>query len=331
MGHLQTGTAISKSMGISNRMLRYYEQIGLIESQRIDGYAYRVYDECMVHRLQQIIILRKLRIPVKQINSILMNDNGASIMNVFQCNISALDEEITALSTIRSLLKKLVSELEEKVNIQIKLDWLESSSALASMQVLDLPKNTLQEGTSMNELSKANERLNHLEDKDVRIVYLPPATVAAVRCVGDAPEERTGKLLFEFIKEHKLPAIKPDFRHYGFNAPDGEPPHSGDDHGYERWVTIPEDMDLSNGFVKKHFPGGLYCAHMIPMGAFEEWQLLFDWANRHEKYEIVWGDSECMNGCLEEHLDVMHHHLWSGEELDRRLQLDLLIPIRERS
>lgn len=37
----------------------------------------------------------------------------------------------------------------------------------------------------MEELNKANEKLNKLEDKDVRIVYLPPMTVAAAYTAGE--------------------------------------------------------------------------------------------------------------------------------------------------
>ena len=68
---LQTVSAVSKKFGISTRMLRYYEQIGLIESQRKEDYSYRVYNEIAVNRLRQIILLRKLRISMKQIKDIL--------------------------------------------------------------------------------------------------------------------------------------------------------------------------------------------------------------------------------------------------------------------
>ncbi|MEG0661630.1 MAG: MerR family transcriptional regulator [Anaerorhabdus sp.] len=42
-----TITQVSKSLGISTRMLRYYEQVGLISSYKKDDYAYRMYDENM--------------------------------------------------------------------------------------------------------------------------------------------------------------------------------------------------------------------------------------------------------------------------------------------
>ena len=64
---IQTISMVSKRFNISTRTLRYYEQIGLLQSIKKDGYAYRTYDECSLNRLEQIIILRKLRIALKQI------------------------------------------------------------------------------------------------------------------------------------------------------------------------------------------------------------------------------------------------------------------------
>ena len=64
---LYTVRQVSQNHGVSARMLRYYEQMGLLESNRKDGYAYRVYDVENITRLQQIILLRKLQIPVKHI------------------------------------------------------------------------------------------------------------------------------------------------------------------------------------------------------------------------------------------------------------------------
>ncbi|MCL2547371.1 MAG: MerR family transcriptional regulator, partial [Oscillospiraceae bacterium] len=42
---LQTVSQVAKTFGISTRMLRYYEQVGLIESIRNDDNSYRHYDQ----------------------------------------------------------------------------------------------------------------------------------------------------------------------------------------------------------------------------------------------------------------------------------------------
>ena len=182
----------------------------------------------------------------------------------------------------------------------------------------------------MEEQSSANESISKL--KDVRIVYLPPATVASICCVGGnggEPEHESGNLVHQFIRDHHLDKVKPDFRHYGFNHPNGSLA-DGSDHGYERWVTIPETMEVALPYVKKEFSGGLYAAHMIPMGAFEEWEWLCNWAMANDQYEPNWGDTACMGGLLEEHLDYIHKFMLNEEKLDENMQLDLLFPIKEK-
>ena len=85
---LQTISQVSKVFNLSTRALRYYEQIGLISSEKKEGYAYRVYSEDMVKRLGQIVILRKLRIPLKQISEILKSKSSSEIIETFRQNLS---------------------------------------------------------------------------------------------------------------------------------------------------------------------------------------------------------------------------------------------------
>lgn len=179
----------------------------------------------------------------------------------------------------------------------------------------------------MEDLNQANHSLRKLRDTDVRIVYLPPVAVAAIHCVGRLAEIESGNLLGKFVRDHHLAQIKPDLRHFGFNHPEGEKP-DGSDHGYERWVTIPEHMEVQKPFLKKHFQGGLYAAHMIPMGAFEEWGLLSDWAMNSAKYEMRLGDQEIYYGLLEEHLNYINTYSLSPD--DSTQQIDLLLPIKEK-
>jgi hypothetical protein len=168
-----------------------------------------------------------------------------------------------------------------------------------------------------------------LTDRDVRIIYIPPMTVASIHKIGGKPEWDTGDLLHRFIKEKNLPLVKPDFRHFGFNHPNGQK-QDGSDHGYERWVSIPDDMILEQPFAKKKFNGGLYAAWMIPMGLFEEWGSLWNWTENNEKYIRVEGNPEMMDGLIEEHLNSINQYTKSSEELDKCMQLDLLIPIKEK-
>lgn len=324
---LTTISEVSKSLNISTRTLRYYEQIGLIQSQKKPDYAYRTYDEAAVERLRQILVLRKLRIPLRQIGMVFANPEQARILEVLRENIRALEDEISALNTIRSILASLLSRLSLRPEQHVRLELLQDDEIRRIVEPLSLSKISFKEELSMEELNRANESLNKLSDREVRIVYLPPATVASIRTTGGLPEIETAQLLSRFVAESKLSERKPDFRHYGFNNPNGVL-SDGSDHGYERWVTIPEDMEVSTPFMKKRFQGGLYCAYMIPMGAFEEWERIYEWACNNERYELNFTSelSECE--CLEEHLDYIHKYLLPPD--DASVQLDLLLPVREK-
>lgn len=68
-----TISQVSRALSVPTRALRYYEEMGLIHSRRIEGYAYRVYDEDTVHRIEQILFLRSVRIPLRDI-AVLLRD-----------------------------------------------------------------------------------------------------------------------------------------------------------------------------------------------------------------------------------------------------------------
>lgn len=64
MEHL-TITQVAARYDVTPRMLRHYEKLGLLTPCRREDYAYRTYDEEALRRLQQIILLRKLRLPCR--------------------------------------------------------------------------------------------------------------------------------------------------------------------------------------------------------------------------------------------------------------------------
>lgn len=219
---LTTISDISRKMHLSTRTLRYYEQIGLIASVKKDDYAYRTYDESTVTRIQQILVLRKLRIPLKQIALILQSENTAAIIDAFQQNLAEVDDEITALSTIRDIISTFITRLTESIHQDIKLNLLDDTALFEAVDALTVQKAPLKEEKTAADLEQASEKLNKLTDRDVRIVYLPPATVASAYAIGcePGPELVTDDMMQKFIKDTNLKLIYPASRHYGFNNPD---------------------------------------------------------------------------------------------------------------
>lgn len=324
---LMTVSQVSRSLGISTRMLRYYEQAGLVESLRQEGYAYRIYDEKAVLRLKQILLLRRLRIPVRQIKAILQKEDAVAAIEIFRENIRNLDEEMTALSVVKEILNHFVEELSRTAELPLEKILLKDDVLADSIESLGLISINFKEDQTMEKLKKAEAGLSRIGD--VRIIYLPPSAVAAAHYVGDEPEIHVNEMLDRFVRETGLHRRKPDLRHYGFNHPN--PTDATGFHGYESWVTIPEDMEVPAPLVKKLFVGGIYAAHMISFGSFNEWDLLLNWVNSNEKYEFAgdMADQEHMCGLLEEHLNYISHVELANTEPEE-FQLDLLVPVRER-
>jgi DNA-binding transcriptional MerR regulator/DNA gyrase inhibitor GyrI len=321
---LMTISEVTKAFNVTTRMLRYYDEIGLLPSARKENYSYRVYDESAVRRLQQIITLRKLRIPLKKIALIFNDMDQVKIVEVFQESVSELDDEITALQTIRDILRAFVVQLNIAAHTHVKFDMFDDAEIMSVIQTLSLSKINFKEERSMGDLNKANETLSTL--KNVRIIYLPPCTVAASHYFGENPEDNASKSLFEFIRRIDLQKTKPDLRLFGFNNPN---PKSNETYGYEFWVTIPDDLEVPAPLQKKYFAGGLYAAHCIKMGDFHEWQLFGKWVENSTEYEYNAREPFGMGGYLEENLNAYSYFV--GEEKAAKfIQLDLLIPIKAK-
>lgn len=315
---------------ISTRTLRYYEQIGLIQAIRTDDYAYRIYDENTVIHLQQIIILRKLRIPLKQIVEILERKDSVAAIKVFQQNLIDIEDEITALSTIKSVIKTLLERLQIQTD---RLQLLDDDSLLKIVDSLTVSKINFKEEKSMEELNQASEKMNKLND--VRIIYLPPMTIATYSATGENCEGKAADMINRFVMENNLLKIKPDIRHFGFDCSAGKTGVGESSYKYQMWVSIPEEMVVSEPLVKRTFNGGLYAAHMIKMGDFDHWILLRNWVMNSNKYEHDWHSIRCspyemdMDICFEEQLNYLNN-LKKAEFKNEEMQLDLLFPIKEK-
>jgi DNA-binding transcriptional MerR regulator len=324
---LQTISQISKQFSISTRTLRYYEQIGLIQPTKKEDFAYRTYDEKAVVRLQQIIVLRKLRIPLRQIANILKSEDNAIAISVFTRNLIEIEDEITALSTIKSVVQTLLDRLHLQSDT---LKLLDDESLLDIVDSLTVSKINFKEEKTMEDLNKASEMLNKLTDRDVRIVYLPPMTVASIHIIGqdengNHAEYTSAGILDDFMEKSNLKTVYPAARNLGFNNPDGIP-DDDPNHGYERWISIPDDMEVPAPLVKKYLSGGMYAARVIPVGAWDEgWGWLHEWVLNNENFDFRWDTVEGVCGWLEEHLNY-----WNWYAPGVTQQVDLLMPVQPK-
>ncbi|HBE07217.1 MAG TPA: hypothetical protein DCY85_12120, partial [Firmicutes bacterium] len=155
---------------------------------------------------------------------------------------------------------------------------------------------------------------------EVRIIRLPKLIVASYAVVSHTPEDDCWEKVIGLIKQYDLDQ-ESGFRHFGFGFNDDKGKY-----GYEMWVTVPEDFEVPEPFIRKEFPGGLFAALPANLSVIgEHWDLLQDWIADSEDFEADSSPGK-MHYCLEECLDYMTFH--AKETPDAKRQLDLLLPVR---
>ena len=338
---LATISEISREFNISTRTLRYYEQIGLIQSVKKEDYAYRTYDESNIKKLRQILILRKLRISLKHIDLILRSEHSEKIIETFKQNLEEVDEEITALSTIRDIINTFILRLNENTGQKIKLSLLDDSTLLEAVDALTIAKSVLKEEKLTDALNRANEKLGKITDEDVKIVYLPATSAASALGFGDEAEHEADIMMGKFIESTDLFNIYPGLKFYGFNNPEFKPNGEFIRHRYEVWVTIPESLEVLPPLIKKSFSGGLYVSYTSKPVNFGEWASFGEWLIDNDDFEYDRLRSyrpdtaeehkvRCSGwGCFEEHFNS--YNVYKLENKKHILShMEFLIPVKEK-
>jgi DNA-binding transcriptional MerR regulator len=100
---------LSRRTGVSSRLLRYYEEQGLLVSER-DANGYRSYGENAPERVERIRELLAAGLTTKAIRELLPCDTGDGMRHcdrsrsVLTSGLERLDEQIAELSRKRRLL-----------------------------------------------------------------------------------------------------------------------------------------------------------------------------------------------------------------------------------
>ncbi|WP_324765328.1 Cu(I)-responsive transcriptional regulator (plasmid) [Sinorhizobium meliloti] len=105
---------LSKASGVSSKMIRYYEQIGLTRPALRTVSSYRVYSDKDVHTLQFVRRARDLGFSVEQIKELLAlwgdrSRNSADVKAVALEHIAELESKVAAIEEMTKTLKHLAS------------------------------------------------------------------------------------------------------------------------------------------------------------------------------------------------------------------------------
>jgi len=106
-------TDAAKQFGVTSKTLRYYEKVGLLATTRAEN-NYRYYTKQEVERIQQIMILRKMQIPIKDIIRIYQSQDMSVVVETFVNRLQIIDSEINALAELRNVVNNFLQAMIKK-------------------------------------------------------------------------------------------------------------------------------------------------------------------------------------------------------------------------
>lgn len=117
---------LAKSMGLTTRTLRYWEEVGIIESaQRADG-ATRGYNPYYVRRIRFILKLKELGLTIREMQDLYTAYGEAKettrmiprLIEILDQHISKVDEKMAQLASLR----KEVVEYRQRMSHKFSLE-----------------------------------------------------------------------------------------------------------------------------------------------------------------------------------------------------------------
>jgi len=271
---------MSDKYDISARTLRYYEHMGLIASTRSDDYAYRLYNAAAVKRLEQILILRKLNISIRDIRRIFSAEGSQIVLEVLDKKVGDIDDEVALLHELKEIILEFIQQIKEadfSKDSSVKLLYDKAKDIethLTNVDYIGKPAN-------VGRLLEAAEKLER--EPDILIVEMPPTRmVTSGFIVNNSKEEHKFDAMWMRLGSRIADKINPrDFMYYD------------EKHKKSVWLYMIEDWmtEADTGGCKIiTFPGGLFAAVLADSWEMSEWDRvdrgLKAWLSRQEHLEL---------------------------------------------
>ncbi|OGB22223.1 MAG: hypothetical protein A3I66_17790 [Burkholderiales bacterium RIFCSPLOWO2_02_FULL_57_36] len=121
---------LAKRTGITVRTLHHYDDIGLLAPSARSDSGYRLYDRLDLAKLYRIQVLRRLDLPLSEIQDILAGD-GARLPDVVAQQIVGLGRQIAQATEFRNRLLMLQEQLANKDEPSLDA-WLTTLEVMAT-------------------------------------------------------------------------------------------------------------------------------------------------------------------------------------------------------
>lgn len=121
MGELMQIGELARRTDVSQRTIRYYEQLGLLQPAEREGAGYRYYDEQTIKRLEKIAALKNLGLSLEEVVEVIelfFADSSAYLrgkrktLEILRTHLAEADARLIELKTTRGELQRNILRIE---------------------------------------------------------------------------------------------------------------------------------------------------------------------------------------------------------------------------
>jgi len=240
---------VSSTYDITARTLRYYEDMGLLSSTRSDDYAYRMYDENAVRRLEQVLILRKLNISIRDIQRIFSTSGSEVVLEVLGKKVQSIDDDLALLHELKEIVLDFIREIEQ-VNFRNNYDIKQLYSKAKEIETRLVSIDYIGKPSNIARLIEVTEKLDK-KVPDIMVVRIPGFRAVTVGEQSWEDMFRSGGFMYQLWQHvHLYKSVI--FDCFDFLLTKGD---------QAEWICAVKDgvtdSDVSP-FRLFDFPGGLY-------------------------------------------------------------------------
>lgn len=262
---------IARRYNVSTRTLRYYEEIGLLTSQRDCADQPRCFAPDQVRRLEQILALRRVGAKVAEIQRIFAMKDPGEALGAFVEQLRSLEHQERTIRERRELIERLLILFRHETH-ERRLDGPDLPSEIVALaqRSVELRKYT-------GSLPVFDEHVRRLTD--VRVVEIPAYRMARYHDPVAPSCWDSWRHMVAWASGNQLP-LK---RAFGYTAANPEGIHPK--YGYDVLFALPDGLEPKGHMEAVCFPGGLYAVTTTTYRDYAaDWRALGRWVREQVAY-----------------------------------------------
>jgi MerR family transcriptional regulator, thiopeptide resistance regulator len=122
---------LAKQSGLSRSALLYYDRLGLLRSRRRSQSNYRIYTAADAERLRQVLVYRRMGVPLEEIKTLLEDTGRNRTAEILQRRLQVLGRDILELRSQQDSIVKMLSQkpLQKEAEVINKDRWIQIMEA----------------------------------------------------------------------------------------------------------------------------------------------------------------------------------------------------------